>query len=191
MGYRVVRCWAGAGARGAGRWLVVDVVMGRAGRRAYQIRAYVLRAAHQLDGPLPSGNSSWPGGKRRAEVTVGTIRKASKFLGGGLRDPGNPPHGSGAVGSTSRKGWRCRDPSPLLRAHRRAEVRAVLPGDKDYTAKGSHLEAGSLAAPSLSLLAFPAPDGFTVVEASWTALTSAPKALTLLVKARKEKRPWF
>ena len=71
----------------------------------------------------------------------------------------------------------------------RAEVRAVLPGDRDYVADGAHLERASVS--SLVPHAFAAPEGFAVVEAGWTALTSAPKALVIQAKPRKEKRPWF
>jgi hypothetical protein len=171
--------------------LVVDALVGQAGRAAYQVRAFVRTSgATNLTLQLPEGFELSRVERDDFPVTPGVTAEGLEVpLGGGKGTQSLRITGVMPFAALPEKSGEIHIPLPSVSAPiGRAEVRAVLPGGRSYALVDSHVESSSLPP---SMLTFPSPEGFAVVEASWTALSSAPKALAIRVKSRKEKRRWF
>ena len=66
----------------------------------------------------------------------------------------------------------------------------VIPGGFSYATRSAHLES-STSSSVVGESLFSVPLGFSVIEASWSALTSRPAPVQIQVKERKHKRRWF
>jgi hypothetical protein len=171
--------------------LVVDTLVGTSGLAGYQVWAFVRSSgATSLTMQLPKGFEITRAERDGRAVAPGTTAAGLEIpLGGGTETQSIRLAGVLPFPALPETKGEIRIPIPAVSAPvARAEVRAILPGGRSYSLVEPHVMSGTLAP---STLTFPSPEGFVAVEASWTALTSTPKALAIAVKARKEKRRWF
>jgi hypothetical protein len=174
--------------------LVVDTLVGRAGWAAYQCWAFVrTTGASSLTFQLPSGFELLRAERNGRPLTPGTSGDGLEVpLGGGTDTQTIFLTGVIPFSTPPGKDTEIQVPLPSLSAPiARAEVRAILPGGKDYALADPQLSPRSTAWTSVEPAAYAVPEGFTLLEASWTTLTLKPGSLAIRARARKSKPKWF
>jgi len=172
--------------------LVVDTLIGDAGRAAYQFWVMVrstgatsltleLPPGFELTGAMRDDDELTPGihGDGRLEIPLVAGAAAQT-----IHVTGVMPFTPIATDSDSEFSV----PLPSLSVPvARAEVRAVVRGDRVYTVRAQHVDRAipDLPAP------FWVPEGFRTVEAGWTALSPRPKPLVVTSKREKSKNKWY
>lgn len=171
--------------------LVVDALVGEAGRVAYQYWAVVrspgastltftpppefeLIAADRSGRPITAA--------RTAEGLVVPLAAGSEAqvlrISGIVRATELPERGELVI------------PIPALSAPvARVEVRAVVPGERRYEIESEGFETRIGAAPTGTW--FSIPSSHRVVTASWAALDTRPSPLEIRVRSEREKRRWY
>jgi hypothetical protein len=170
--------------------LVVDVLVGDAGRAAYQFWAIVRSTgALSLTIEAPRGFELTRAERDSVELTPGIHDDGRLEIPLVAGDVAQTIHVSGVVPFAAPiAGTELEVPLPALSIPvGRAEVRAVFRGDRAYTLVAAHVE------PAIGLVPdpFTVPEGFRAVEAGWTALSARPKPLVLTSKQEKHKRKWY
>ena len=171
--------------------LVVDVLVGEAGRGAYQYWAVVRSSGalsltvkppegFELVAAERSGRRITPGQSADGIVVPLSAGPEAQivFLSGLMNFAPPPEKGLFEV------------PIPALSAPvARVEVRAVLPGERNYKIVSDNVHPRIGGAPTSSW--FTVPTGHHVVTGSWSALTAQPSPLSIRAKSKRDKRRWY
>lgn len=169
--------------------LLVDVLVGGSGQAAYQCWATLRSSgATGLTLRAPPGFELTAADRDERPVAPGTTAS-------GLEIPLAGAEGSQTVHLAGLIPFRLPDgkgdisiPLPALSIPvGRVEVRVSLPGDREYTLEARHLERVSGSRGTR----FEVPSGFSVIEASWSALSAEPGPLLIRSEPRRPKRRWF
>ena len=187
--------------------LLVDTLVGEAGRAAYQCWV-VVRSTGSTSLTLhpPRGFELTAAERDGVSVVPGVSEQGLEVPLGGGREP-QTLHLAGLLpfAAPADKAELAIPVPSLSLPVGRVEVRAVLPGERDYALSKQHLERriGDVPSPPAAPSAkrsgnapapaglFAAPPGYAVILAGWSALSSAPSPLSIRARVKREKRKWF